>query len=418
VAANLERPSAPPVEDVPARRPEREPFPEEAGAVSRRDRARGYFRQHPRAKWIALVVVVVLAAVGYAVWRYYSVRETTDDAQVDGHIDPISSRVAGTVKSVAVDDNQYVEAGTVLVQLDPTDFQVAVDRARAELADAQASLVAARQGVPVSSASARSNLETANAAVAGAHQQIDAARANLAQAQANYTKAASDLNRMKQLVARDEISQQQYDAAVANADAARAAVEAAQAQLAMMQSRETEARAGLSSAQTAPHQIEATVARAGSAEAAVARAKTALQQAELNLQYATIRAPQAGIVSKRTVEPGQVVQTGQPLLAIVYISDLWATANFKETQLKKMKVGDPAQVEVDAYGSKLRGTVDSIGGATGARFSLLPPENATGNYVKVVQRVPVKVVFERGQEHDVQRLRPGMSVNVTVKVSR
>jgi membrane fusion protein (multidrug efflux system) len=236
----------------------------------------------------------------------------------------------------------------------------------------------------------------------------------VAEAQANYNKAASDLNRMKQLVAKDEISQQQYDAAVAAAQAQEASVARAQAQLAAAQSHEAESRAAISAARTAPQQISATQARAGAAEASVGQARAQLQQAELNLQYTTIKAPEAGIVDKRTVEPGQVIQAGQPLLSIVYISDLWVTANFKETQLHYMKVGDPAEISVDAYGGrKYRGHVDSIGGATGARFSLLPPENATGNYVKVVQRIPVKVVFEPNQ--DVQVLRPGMSVTVDVK---
>src|SRR5207248_4489076 len=193
------------------------------------------------------------------------------------------------------------------------------------------------------------------------------------------------------------------------------AVESARAQVAAAQSRETEARAAVSAAQTAPQQVSVTEARAGAAEASVARAQAALQQAELNLQYTTIKAPQSGIVSKRNVEPGQVVQAGQPLLSVVYVADLWVTANFKETQLKNMRVNDPAEINVDAYAKTFRGHVDSIGGATGARFSLLPPENATGNYVKVVQRVPVKIVFEPNQ--DTKSLRPGMSVDVTAKTS-
>jgi membrane fusion protein (multidrug efflux system) len=318
------------------------------------------------------------------------------------------------VKSVDVDNNQKVEAGQVLVQLDPTDYQVALQRAQAQLADAEANATAARHGVPITSATATSQLETTQAAYTAAQRQTQAAQAQVAEAQANYNKAASDLNRMKQLVAKDEISQQQYDAAVAAAQAQEASVARAQAQLAAAQSHEAESRAAISAARTAPQQISATQARAGAAEASVGQARAQLQQAELNLQYTTIKAPEAGIVDKRTVEPGQVIQAGQPLLSIVYISDLWVTANFKETQLHYMKVGDPAEISVDAYGGrKYRGHVDSIGGATGARFSLLPPENATGNYVKVVQRIPVKVVFEPNQ--DVQVLRPGMSVTVDVK---
>lgn len=401
-------------EHPPETAPEREPFPEEAGEVTRREKARGYFKTHPRAKWVVLFVLIALGIAGWRVWHYYSLRESTDDAQVDGHIVPVSARIGGTVKSVEVDDNQAVQAGQVLVQLDPTDYQVALQKAQAQLADAQANATAAQRGITITSASATSQLASAQAGLATTQQQIAAARAQVAQAQANYTKAASDLNRMKQLVAKDEISQQQYDAAVAAAQASQAAVETAQAQLAAAQSRENEARAGVNAARTAPQQIGATQARASAAEASVGSMRTQLEQAQLNLQYTTIKAPEAGIVSKRAVEPGQVVQPGQPLLSIVYMADLWVTANFKETQLHYMKVNDPAEVEVDAYGGKkFQGHVDSIGGTTGARNSLLPPENATGNYVKVVQRIPVKIFFEKNQ--DFSALRPGMSVNVTVK---
>lgn len=415
--------NSPGVEEPPAREERenlqraREPFPEEAGEVARREQAKGYFKAHPRAKWILLFLLLVVGVVAWRVWHYYSIHESTDDAQVDGHIVPVSSRISGTVKSVEVDDNQAVEAGQVLVQLDPVDYDVALTRARAQLADASDTATAAQRGVPITSATATSQLETARAAFAASERDTEAARAQVAEAQANYNKAASDLNRMKQLVAKDEISQQQYDAAVAAAQAAQATVSRSQAQLAAAESHEQQSRAAIAAARTAPQQISATQARAGAAEATVGQARAQVQQAELNLQYTTIKAPEPGIVDKRTVEPGQVIQSGQPLLSIVFISNLWATANFKETQLHNMKVGDPAVITVDAYGGKkYRGHVDSIGGATGARFSLLPPENATGNYVKVVQRIPVKVVFEPNQEVNI--LRPGMSVVVDVKTGR
>nr|UXE46235.1 fatty acid resistance protein FarA [uncultured bacterium] len=409
----------PAVEESPAREevtPVREPFPEEAGEVSRKERARGYFKAHPRAKWVLLLLLIAAAVIGWRVWHYYSVRESTDDAQVDGHIVPVSARVGGTVNSVEVDDNQFVKAGQVLVQLDQTDYQVALQKAQAQLADAEATARAAQRGVPITSATATSQLETTQAAYNAAQRQTQAAQAQVAEAEANYNKASGDLNRYKQLVSKDEISQQQYDAAVATAQAAQATVARARAQLAASQSQEAQARAAIGAALTAPQQIGATEARAGAAEASVNQNRAQLEQAKLNLQYTTITAPEAGIVDKRTVEPGQVIQAGQPLLSIVYISNLWVTANFKETQLQNMKVGDPAQVSVDAYGGKkFAGHVDSIGGATGARFSLLPPENATGNFVKVVQRIPVKIVFEPNQ--DVQMLRPGMSVNVEVRTN-
>ncbi len=392
----------------------REPWPEEAEAEQAR---RGYFRQHPRAKWVVLLLLVVLVAVGIYVWRYYSVRESTDDAQIDGHIAPVSARVGGTVLRVYVDDNQYVEAGSVMVQLDPKDYQVALDRARAEYEDAVAAAAAARTGVPITSTTTASSLATARANLNAAEKEVDAARARQQEAEANYTKVSADLNRMKQLIAKDEISRQQYDAAIAAEQAAKATVDAARANVATAQSHVTQAEAQVESAATAPQQVSVTKARASAAEAAVQKAKASLEQAELNLQYTTVRAPFSGVVSKRSVEPGQVVSPGQPLFAVVNLEDIWVTANFKETQLQKMCPGQPATIHVDTFSRDYQGHVDSIGGATGARFSLLPPENATGNYVKVVQRIPVKIVFEKGQDPN-HLLRPGMSVEPTVMVNQ
>ncbi len=393
----------------------REPWPEEQ--VAEEQRARGYFRQHPKAKWIVLLVVAALVAVGIAVWRYYAVRESTDDAQIDGHIVPVSARVGGTVVKVNVDDNQYVEAGMELVELDPRDYQVALDKARADYADAVAAAEAARTGVPITSTTTASGLATARANLNAANQEVDAARARLQEAEANYTKIAADLNRMKQLVAKDEISRQQYDAAVAAEQAARATVEAARSAVAAAQSHVTQAEAQVEAAATGPQQVTVTRARASAADAAVQRAKASLQQAALNLQYTGVRAPFNGVVSKRSVEPGQVVQPGQPLIAVVNLEDIWVTANFKETQLHNTCPGQPAKIHVDTYNRDYNGHVDSIGGATGARFSLLPPENATGNYVKVVQRIPVKIVFEQGQDPN-HLLRPGMSVEPTVMINQ
>jgi membrane fusion protein (multidrug efflux system) len=298
------------------------------------------------------------------------------------------------------------------VELDPRDYQVALQMAQADLTDAQAGERAARTNVPITSTSTRSAVEMAQANLAAAQKQVNAANARLREAEANHTKSAQDLQRMAQLVAKDEVSRQQYDSAVAAEQAARATVDAASAAVATVQSQVTQAEAQVRQAQTAPQQVQVMEARAGAAGASVGRAQAAVSQAQLNLQYTTIVAPFDGIVSKRNVEPGQVVQSGQPLLSIVNLSEVWVTVNFKETQLAKMSVGQPASIHIDAYDHDLKGHVDSIGGGTGARFSLLPPENATGNYVKVVQRVPVKIVFESGQ--DISKLRPGMSVNVTV----
>ncbi|MFB3918289.1 MAG: HlyD family efflux transporter periplasmic adaptor subunit [Terriglobales bacterium] len=391
----------------------RELWPEEAEAPSKRERARSYFRTHPRAKWVLLLVALVATGVGVSIWYYYSIRETTDDAQIDGHIAPVSARVGGTVTKVYVDDNEFVKAGQVLVQLDPKDYEVALQRAEAELADAEAAAHAASTGVPIAATTTSSSLSTARANLTAAHREVDAAKARLVEAEAHYRKAASDLKRAQQLIERDEISQQQYDAAHTTEAAARAAVDAARASVATAESHVLQAESQVRAAQTAPQQVAVTRARASAAQANVQTKRAAVEQAKLNLQYTTVRAPFAGIVSKRNVEPGQVVQAAQPLFAVVNLDDIWVTANFKETQLKDMRSGQSATVHVDAYGRDYKGFVDSIGGATGARFSLLPPENATGNYVKVVQRIPVKIVFAKGQDPN-HLLRPGMSVVPTV----
>ncbi|MGC2744672.1 MAG: HlyD family secretion protein [Candidatus Angelobacter sp.] len=376
-------------------------------------RAVGFFRSHPRAKWIVAVLVVLLLIGGFIVWRYYSVRESTDDAQIDGHIDPISARVTGTVLRVLHDDNEVVQAGTLLVELDPKDYQVAVDRARADLANAQANAIAANVGVPLTQTTSSSQLLAADAGVKGAQRDIESARAKLNDAQAMYAKTSADLKRMEMLIAKDEISHQQYDAAVAANNSAKAQVDAATSAIAAAESRAAQSQAQAEAVRTVPEQLKVTRARAGAATAEVQRATSALAQAELNLQYAKIVAPVTGVLSKRSVEPGQTVQAGQPLFSIVNLEDIWVTANFKETQLRDMKVGQKAKIKVDAYGREFSGVVESIGGATGARFSLLPPENATGNYVKVVQRIPVRIRFDKGQDPN-HELRPGMSVEPVV----
>lgn len=398
-------------------------------------------RMAGRGRLVGIAAVAVLAVVALVLW-HYSGRQSTDDAQIDGHITQISARVGGTVIKVAVKDNQFVEAGALIAQLDPRDYQVAVDRARAELADAQAMASAASTGVPIAQVSTSSSLQTAsgalqeaNAGVSAAEHQVESARAQLVAAQARArekeataAKTARDVERLRALVARDEIAQQQFDAAVAAADAARAAADAARSDVAaaetgigVAQQRAGQARAaaaqakaGLQTARTAPDQLKVTRAQAASASARVQQAAAALAQAQLNMERTTISAPSAGIVSRKQIEIGQVIQAGQPILALVSLDDVWVTANYKETQLKNVRAGQRVAVDVDALGGReFRGHVDSIAGATGARFSLLPPENATGNYVKVVQRVPVKIVLEPGQDSD-HLLRPGMSVVPTI----
>jgi membrane fusion protein (multidrug efflux system) len=395
----------------------REPWPEENAPPSSGARARSYFRSHPGALAVLVVVLLVVIGGGAYLWHYYSVRESTDDAQVDGHIVPVSARVAGTVISVSVEDNQQVGTGTVLVQLDPRDYEVALARAQAELANAEAAARGAQTGVPITTTTTSSGVSTAQAGLNAAHRQVDAARARVREAQANSNKLAADLKRAELLVAKDEISRQQYDAAVAAAQAAKATLDASHATVATAEAQVAQAEAYLRSAQTAPQQIAVTRDRAAEAAAAVQRAQAAVQQAELNLQYTTVKAPFNGVVSKRSVEPGQVVVAGQPLFALVDLDNIYVTANFKETQLRRMCPGQPATIHLDAYNHDYQGRVDSLSGATGARFSLLPPENATGNYVKVVQRVPVKIVLDRGQDPG-HALRPGLSVEPEVRINQ
>jgi membrane fusion protein (multidrug efflux system) len=302
----------------------------------------------------------------------------------------------------------------VLAELDPTDYLVEQRRAEAELADAAANALAARTGVPITSTTTSSQLQIAQANLNSAQRQVEAARARLVEAQANHSRAAQDLARFKQLVEKDEIPRQQYDTAVAAETAARATVDSAQAAVAAAEAKVAEQQAQVQAAGVAPQQLQVTRAKAGAAQATVQKNQAQVEQAKLNAGYTVLRAPVAGIVSKKTVQIGQIVQPGQPLMAVVPVQNVWVIANFKENQLKNMRVGQPVKVHVDAYDKDFNAHVDSIGGATAARFSLLPPENATGNYVKVVQRVPVKIVFEKDQDPQ-HLLRPGMSVGPTVR---
>ena len=378
--------------------------------------------------WVIVLALVIIVVAGISVWNYYSKYENTDDAQVDGHINPISSRVGGYVLKVNINDNQYVEAGAILAEIDPKDYQVAVDKAKADLESAEATAMAAGHNVPITSVNTASQLDSANADVVtdeagilAAQQQLDAAKASQAQAQANDTKAQNDLARYQQLVTKQEVSQQQFDQAVAAAKAstasvaaASASVSAAQEEVQQAQSKLVQAKATVRAAELAPQQVAVSKAQFTSADALVAQKKAALEQAELDLQYCTIVAPVAGVVNKN-IEVGMNVQPGQQLLSLVPLDDVWVTADFKETQLRHMRPGQPAEISVDAFGRKYKGHVDSIAGASGSRFSLLPPENATGNYVKVVQRIPVKIVLEPG-ENKQHLLRPGMSVEPRVEV--
>ncbi len=401
-------------------------------------------RRKRTIRFIALAVFVLAIIAAIPIFAYYSVRETTDDAQVDGHVIPISPRIQGTVLSVLVNDNQPVRAGQELVRLDPADFQVALEQSRATVATAEANSTESEVNLPVTNINTTNQVSTSGvqvdqsaAAVNSAQQAVETARARvsasrsaLTQAQANNVKAQKDLARYKDLVAKDEISKQDYDAAVASADAAAAQVESAKSDITAAQHTLDQAVAQVDQAKAQyansllqrrlsevirPKQVQVSEARYKQSLAQLKQSQANVQQAELNLGYTHIVAPVDGVVSRKTAEPGMQVSAGQQIMAIIPLDDVWVTANFKETQLKKMHVGQRVQIKVDTFGSsrKYKAHIDSVAGASGARFSLLPPENATGNYVKVVQRIPVKILLEPGENRD-RRLLPGMSVEPTV----
>jgi membrane fusion protein (multidrug efflux system) len=410
------------------RPPQTEPPQSRQPALSERDMKWKEFRsRNPRFRMFLIVGVVVLLVAGFFLLRYFSSYESTDDAQIDGHLNPVSGRVSGHVEKLLVDDNQYVQAGQTMVQIDPRDYQVLVAQAQADYDNAVAAAKSAGVNIPITSTSTSSQLSAAAAEVASAQagllaakQQAEAANAQLVQADANNVKAQNDLARYKQLVSKQEISEQQYDqayaaaqAGAASVDAARAQVAAAQAQVRAAQSKVTQAEANLRSAQTGPQQVAAIRSRAQSAEALVEQKQAELDAAKLNLAYTSVVSPVNGFVTNRTVEVGQNVQPGQELMRIINLDDIWVTANFKETQLRNMRTGQAVTIHVDTTGKDYKGHVNSIAGASGAITSLLPPENATGNFVKVVQRIPVKITFDPGETKE-HVLRPGMSVEPKV----
>jgi len=394
----------------------------------------------------AILLVVALAAVAagsFYAWKYFSAYEDTDDAQVDGHINAISARINGYVLDVPVEDEQYVKAGDVLARIDPKDYSVALANARADLAAAEAAFLSSRTDVPITSTTTSSQLKNArsgradtDAALLGAQRQLSAAQARLdtaqaqvREAQSTYKNTVDDVARYKLLVVKDEIPRQRYDTAVSISDTAKATVDArqaavleaeqnvrvAQSAIDQANARIAQADASIESALTAPQQVAVSQARAKTAEALVAQRRTLVEQAQLNLSYCTIVAPVSGIVEKKSVEVGSNVSPGQELMAVIPLDDIWVTADFKEAQLRHMKAGQRVTFSVDAYDREYKGRVTGIGGASGSLLSLLPPENATGNFVKVVQRLPVRIDIDPNQNHD-HRLRPGMSVEPKVYV--
>ena len=397
---------------------------------------------NPKVQRLALVGGLVLVAALVGLFLYYHDRESTDDAQVDGHITPIASKIYGRVASVLVNDNQAVKKGDVLVKIDPADYQASVDQAKAALDLAESEARSAGVDVPRTAENVASGTSGADAQLLGAQADLARAQATYEQAQtadlsyaqanvekskANAALAQADLARYKPLVDKDEISKQQYDAAQANADASASALKADQeklaqarrnvdvvkAQLDASKARVLQARAGVEAANADKKQVSMRTSDAQAKIAKVAQARASLDAAMLNLGYTSVIAPVDGVATHKQVEPGQIVQAGQGLLVVVPLQDVWVTANYKETQLRHMRPGQKAEVTVDTYGKTFSGHVDSIAGATGGVLSLLPPENATGNYVKVVQRIPVKIVLDPIPA-DQAVLRPGMNVDATV----
>jgi len=385
-----------------------------------------YPRRRSHKRWIIAAAVVVVLVAGIFLWHYFSGFESTDDAQVDVHFYPVSARISGYVQAVHVEDNQYVQEGATLVEIDPKDYQVAQAKAQANLETAEDAARALNIDVPISSVDTASQLkftssdiENAKAAIAASEKQVAAAQARILEAEAENVKAQDDVQRYHLLLVRDEVPKQTYDHAVAAAQTDTAAVTAAKADEAAAEQNVAEARSRLieaiardESAQAGPQRVASTRAHALSAVADVRQKRAELDQADLNLGYTKIFAPVTGEVTKKVVV-GLNVDPGEQLLTVVPLDQVWITANFKETQLKHMRVGQKAEIHLDSNGRTYHGHVDSIAGATGPLFSLLPPENATGNYVKIVQRVPVKIVLEPGENRDHQ-LRPGMNVEAKV----
>jgi membrane fusion protein, multidrug efflux system len=382
-------------------------------------------------RW-AIFLTLALIAIGATAWWFYSSQfETTDDAQIEGHLDAISTRISGTVVYINpdVENNHFVKEGTLLLELDPRDYEAELEHAKATLVTRLAETHSAQVNVPITDASAFSQLHLAEASKARALATVEGEHANLVAAQqqlqrdkAISARAERDRVRYQALVEKHEISRSDYDARETEATAAAHLVQADEATVKSEQQKITEAenqvlerQAQIDSARTAPRQVSDAQAKAASAAGQVAQAKADVHTAELNLSYTKIYAPVSGVIGRKTVELGHRVQPGQGLLVIVPLDDIWVTANFKETQMKLMRPGQPVSIHVDTFGRDYQGTIEDLPGAAGPLFSLFPPENASGNYVKVVQRFPVRIRFNKDQ--DPQRLlRPGMSVEPTVRV--
>ena len=381
---------------------------------------------------IFFFLLLIAAAAGLIYWQQTRQFESTDDAQVEVHLNPISARIDGSITKVYVEDNQMVKAGDPLVDLDPQDFQVALNQARAQLSQARSMVTAQQPNVPITEVENATNLLTGESSVAGAQAALgaaehdrDSAAARLAESEANSARAQADLERYKILISKEEVSQQEYDQIAATAKAQAATVAANQAAVQSAARVVDQRRAQVDDSQsrlaqyrrTAPQQVAIRQANVRSQEANVENIQAQVEQAQLKLSYSKIVAPVAGIVMKRSAEVGAHITAGQPLLVLAQMGDLWVTANFKETQLRRIQPGQPARIHVDALNLDFDGYVENVSGGTGAVTSVLPPENATGNYVKVVQRIPIRLRFKPNQA-GLDRLRAGMSVEPEVRAGR
>src|SRR4029077_17393321 len=383
------------------------------------------------SRWI-LLLCAAIAVGGASLWWVHSQNyESTDDAQIEGHLDLVSSRISGTVLSInpKVENNRFVEAGTLLMELDPRDYAAELEHANANLVTKVAEAHSAQVTVPIVDASAFGQLHSAEAAKAQALASVESEQANLVAAQhklqqdeAIYARAERDRVRYQALVERREISRSDYDARETEAAAAPQAVEADRAAIVSREQKIAEARslvvqreAQIEAARVAPEQVTDARAKSESAGGHMEEARADVHSAQLNLSYTKIYAPVSGVIGRKTVELGHRVQPGQSLLVIVPLDDIWITANFKETQLKRMRPGQTVTIRVDTFGRDYRGKVENLPGAAGPLFSLFPPENSTGNYVKVVQRFPVRIRFDKDQDAE-HLLRPGMSVEPTVDI--
>jgi membrane fusion protein (multidrug efflux system) len=400
--------------------------PSEAAAPQKPSNTKG----RGRAFGIFFIILAVLATAGFLYWLHARQFEETDDAEIEAHLNPVTSRIDGTITRVYTDDNRTVKAGDPLVDLDPRDMQVALDQAKAQAGQARSMIAEQQPNIPITQVQSSTSISTSEADVATAQakeavavQDQATAAARVAEAQANLTKAQQDLDRYKVLIAKEEISQQEYDQTAATVKAQAAALDANQAALqsaaATVNQRKSETAAAISKLKqarsTAPQELDIRRAMVAAEVAGEQNYNAQVEQAQLKLSYTHITAPVSGIVMKRSAEVGAHISAGQQLMTIAQVDDLWITANFKETQLERIRPNQSVSIHVDALQKDFEGYVEDIGASTGAISSVLPPENATGNYVKVVQRIPVRLRFKKDQQ-GLEGLRPGMSVVPEVRI--